>query len=100
MKFAALAREVYVSTAMTPTHKFPSRQTLAGGITLKGDTASYRRKARISMGGQTKVNEAIVEVLDSGFSVLTWNTSLMCHAEDEAEEDDGDEPTNSKIGTG
>jgi len=70
MKFAALAREVYISTAPAPTHRFPSRQIpdkATKGVAFKNNPAPYRRKVTISMGGGRKISEAIVEVLEGVF---------------------------------
>ncbi|KAF9458348.1 P-loop containing nucleoside triphosphate hydrolase protein [Collybia nuda] len=78
MKFAALAREVYITPAPAPVHRIPNSVTglgkphglkgkEVGPLTLKGPDIApnpYRRKVTISMGSGTKSTEAILEVLE------------------------------------
>ncbi|KAG6910549.1 hypothetical protein DXG01_009499 [Tephrocybe rancida] len=94
MRFAALAREVYVTPAPAPVHqmKGPGKTkgtTIKelGPLTLKDPEIvphkPYRRKVTISMGGQgtgRKPSEAILEVLE----------------EDEPKEDDQDEESDDE----
>lgn len=78
MKFAALAREVYITPAPAPMHRITNSMTGPGQIqgskgkglgplTLKDPDIApnpYRRKVTISMGGGKKTTEAILEVLE------------------------------------
>jgi kinesin family protein 20 len=77
MKFAALAREVYVSPAPAPMLRppgtsSPQKGTSRGPFRVLGNVpAPCRRKVTISMGGgQTKISEAVVEVLEGKVSLL------------------------------
>jgi kinesin family protein 20 len=63
MKFAALAREVYVSPTPAFPNRLPSRPTIKGTLP-RNDATPCRRKVTISMGRGRKVSEAVVEVLE------------------------------------
>ncbi|KAJ6574651.1 P-loop containing nucleoside triphosphate hydrolase protein [Mycena capillaripes] len=90
MKFAALAREVYVTPAPAPVQRLPGAAK-AQGIVGKGLPASvapkpYRRKVTISTGGPgsgRKASEAVLEVLEED--------------EGDAAESDDDEPINPLV---
>ncbi|KAJ7275485.1 P-loop containing nucleoside triphosphate hydrolase protein [Mycena haematopus] len=90
MKFAALAREVYVTPAPAPVQRLPAAGKAQGPAGKSSPTdvtpKPYRRKVTISTGGPgsgRKVSEAVLEVLE----------------EDEADgaESDDDEPINPLV---
>ncbi|KAJ7630551.1 kinesin-like protein [Roridomyces roridus] len=85
MKFAALAREVYVTPAPAPMQRLPATGKTAGKQSPPEAAAKpYRRKVTISTGGPgRKASEAVLEVLE----------------EDEADaaESDDDEPINPLV---
>ena len=78
MKFAALAREVYINPTPAPLQRVPTLPAPSG----KGQmsmrppkelaVAPYRRKVTISTGGvgDRKFSETILEVLEGGFCTL------------------------------
>lgn len=85
MKFAALAREVYISPAPAPIQRVPPTSGTVqepgkkirerGPLTLKDpeiDPAPYRRQVTISTPGGTgrKVSEAVLEVLEGRYSLV------------------------------
>jgi kinesin family protein 20 len=77
MKFAALAREVYVTPAPAPVQRLPGTAKAQGlaGKRSPPDAAPkpYSRKVTISTGGPgsgRKAGEAVLEVLEGAFSSL------------------------------
>lgn len=94
MKFAALAREVYVTPAPAPIHRMPtgmkgpgkSSGTIIkelGPLTLKDPEIApkpYHRKVTISMGpaGSKKAREAILEVLEGMLIGWILDDILLC----------------------
>lgn len=119
MRFAALAREVYVTPAPAPVHRLPNGLKAPGKVT--GSTIKelgpltlkdpdivpkpYRRQVTISMGGPgsgKKAIEAILEVLEGGFGkeVTRHILTLILFAEDEPndeQDEDYDEPINPLV---
>jgi kinesin family protein 20 len=110
MKFAALAREVYITPAPAPVHRVPTTMVgkthgakgkELGPLTLKDPDIvpmPYRRKVTISMGGPgsgKKPVEATLEVLEGTFF---WVNQMSTHklnvsAEDEPNEESDDDST-------
>ncbi|KAK7064608.1 kinesin-like protein [Favolaschia claudopus] len=90
MKFAALAREVYVTPAQAPVQRLPGKAQAAAGKRsplVKEAPKPYRRKVTISTGGAgsgRKASEAVLEVLEEDEG-------------DGAESDDDDEPINPLV---
>ncbi|KAJ7693605.1 P-loop containing nucleoside triphosphate hydrolase protein [Mycena rosella] len=89
MKFAALAREVYVTPAPAPVQRLPVAAGKAQGTTKRATPDApkpYRRKVTISTGGPgsgRKASEAVLEVLEVD--------------EGDAAESDDDEPINPLV---
>ncbi|KAJ6501609.1 kinesin-like protein [Mycena vitilis] len=87
MKFAALAREVYVTPAPAPVQRLPAGKALGRGPPPGAAPKPYRRKVTISTGGPgsgRKASEAVLEVLEED-------------EVDAAESDDDDEPINPLV---
>ncbi|KAF7367299.1 Kinesin-like protein [Mycena sanguinolenta] len=89
MKFAALAREVYVTPAPVPVQRLPAGKT-QGPASKRSPTdvtpKPYRRKVTISTGGPgsgRKLSEAVLEVLEED--------------EGDGAESDDDEPINPLV---
>jgi kinesin family protein 20 len=71
MKFAALAREVYVTPAPAPVQRLPATAKAQGSANKRSPAPDapkpYRRKVTISTGGPgsgRKASEAVLEVLE------------------------------------
>ncbi|KAG6866876.1 hypothetical protein C0991_008813 [Blastosporella zonata] len=114
MRFAALAREVYVTPAPAPVHQMrgPGKTHGAtikqvGPMTLKDPEIvplnTHRRKVTLSMGGRgtgRKPSEAILEVLEGEPNPLYRKIHIdRCDIEDEPKEDESDdeEPINPLV---
>ncbi|KAJ7102378.1 kinesin-like protein [Mycena belliarum] len=89
MKFAALAREVYVTPAPAPVQRLPATSKTQGTAAKRSPPEAakpYRRKVTISTGGPgsgRKASEAVLEVLEVD--------------EGDAAESDDDEPINPLV---
>jgi kinesin family member 20 len=111
MKFAALAREVYITPAPAPTRRLPTSGIPSSPVKAKSklamhDTesrvATHRRSVTISLGGkERKMSEAVVEILEGMLTLTVKPATLNNLLEDEQnDEDDGDsdgEPINPLV---
>ena len=93
MRFAALAREVYISPIPAPVQRMPPFPTLKSQGGKAKDLSSQRRKVTISMstpGKGRKPGEAIVEIFEGAWSsplnIYNYLTTLL--SEDEPNDDD------------
>ena len=110
MKFAALAREVYVTPVPVPTRRLPASGIPSSPVKAKSrlgtqgaetKIAPHRRKVTISVSGkERKMSEAVVEILEGKLHSHRLEPQvLMVYPEDE-QNDDGDsdgEPINPLV---